>query len=116
MSDENTCPDCGLPHPATNPYCFCMTPTASIAQMNKAAEDFASDHAAALTEAQATIAQQQVMLDRALESNGDMQATIARLEAALIQIRDRAPPYPQFAWAMGIAGLALAALPPGKGE
>jgi hypothetical protein len=20
---EETCPDCGLPHPATNPYCFC---------------------------------------------------------------------------------------------
>lgn len=39
--------------------------------------------AAALSEAQATIARQQVMLDRALESNGDMQAEVARLREAL---------------------------------
>ena len=50
------CPDCGLPHPSSNPYCFCMTPTASISDANKAAEDFAHDFASALTEAQATIA------------------------------------------------------------
>lgn len=34
-------------------------------------------------EAAATIARQQVMLDRALESNGDMQAEVARLREAL---------------------------------
>lgn len=42
-------------------------------------------HAAAL-EAAATIARQQVMLDRALESNGDMQAQVARLRIALEDI------------------------------
>ena len=42
-----------------------------------------AEAAAALAEAQATIARQQVMLDRALESNGDMQAEIARLREAL---------------------------------
>ena len=44
--------------------------------------------ATALSEAQATIARQQVMLDRALESNGDMQMTIARLREAIQAILD----------------------------
>lgn len=39
--------------------------------------------ATALAEAQATIARQQVMLDRALESNGDMMGRIGKLEEAL---------------------------------
>ena len=48
----------------------------------------------------------------------EAQAEVARLEAALTQIRDREHPYPQFAWAMGIAGLALAgrAAPTDTGE
>ena len=46
--------------------------------------------AAALSEAQATIARQQVMLDRALESNGDMQAEVARLREGLSRINDKA--------------------------
>jgi hypothetical protein len=25
--DEADCPDCGLPHPSRNPYCFCKKPT-----------------------------------------------------------------------------------------
>lgn len=40
-------------------------------------------------EAAATIARQQVMLDRALESNGDMQAEVARLREALNRIVGR---------------------------
>lgn len=24
---EDVCPSCGLPHPATNPYCFCAKET-----------------------------------------------------------------------------------------
>lgn len=36
-----------------------------------------------LEQAASTIARQQVMLDRALESNGDMQAEVARLRGAL---------------------------------
>lgn len=41
-------------------------------------------------EAAATIARQQVMLDRALESNGDMQAEVARLREGLSRINDKA--------------------------
>ena len=57
--------------------------------------------AAALAEAQATIARQQVMLDRALESNGDMQAQIARLRGALTDIKD-------IYWGSGEADIAKA--------
>lgn len=49
----------------------------------EATETIMEDAAAALSEAQATIARQQVMLDRALESNGDMQAQVALLKEAL---------------------------------
>ena len=44
--------------------------------------------ASALTEAQATIARQQVMLDRALESNGDLMVRIGKLEEALREVID----------------------------
>lgn len=54
--------------------------------MNGKAADSLTDEgeaATALTFAQATIARQQVMLDRALESNGDMMVRIGKLEEAL---------------------------------
>jgi hypothetical protein len=48
-----------------------------------ATEALMSEAAAALTEAQATIARQQVMLDRALEDIGEKMVEIGRLRVAL---------------------------------
>lgn len=53
-----------------------------------------AEAATALTEAQATIARQQVMLDRALESNGDMMVRIGKLEEALREIVQWSDAYP----------------------
>jgi len=46
-------------------------------------------------------------LEIAVSAMTEAEAEIARLRAALTQIRDREHPYPQFSWAMGIASLAL---------
>ena len=65
--------------------------------ISRLADDWLADNgpvmATALAEAQATNARQQALLDRALESNGDMQATIARLEAALREKDEALKPF-----------------------
>lgn len=76
----------------------------------------ATQAAAALTEAQATIARQQVMLDRALESSCDMQITIALLEAALEFYAPKEVDGIKFAGGDDAGQRARAALSPGKGE
>lgn len=56
----------------------------------KSAREDCAEAAAALAEAQATIARQQIMLDRALEGAGDKMVEIARLREGLSRINDKA--------------------------
>lgn len=56
-----------------------------------ATDPLCAEAAAALTEAQETIARQQVMLDRALENGGDLMIENARLREALREVADGTP-------------------------
>ena len=63
--------------------------------------------AAAITEAQATIARQQVMLDRALEDIGEKMVEIGRLRDALGYIADASDLYEPCGWAVHRARAAI---------
>lgn len=85
---NDLCPDCGHPNPATNPYCFCGPGRSLIERLQEIPSLTCAEAAAALFEAQATIARQQAMLDRALEDNGGLMIENARLREALREIID----------------------------